>query len=84
MCLAEEPQSDAAAAFVCQHCLMTIVYTQGVYGPSTFKMLQLPSEWYNALEWQYPPHQVSLSLLLSPYCCAEHVQLMRASTFCHL
>lgn len=21
-------------------------------------MLQLPKEWYNALEWQYPPHQV--------------------------
>ena len=31
---------------------------QGVYSPTTFAMLQLPKEWYNALEWQYPPHQV--------------------------
>ncbi|DBB01236.1 hypothetical protein WJX77_011757 [Trebouxia sp. C0004] len=30
---------------------------QGVYPPGTFSMLQLPKEWYNALEWQYPPHQ---------------------------
>ncbi|KAA6428602.1 MAG: soluble starch synthase [Trebouxia sp. A1-2] len=29
----------------------------GVYPPGTFSMLQLPKEWYNALEWQYPPHQ---------------------------
>lgn len=53
---------------------------QGVYGPSTFKMLQLPSEWYNALEWQYPPHQVSLFLPLSSYCCAKHEQLMHVHT----
>lgn len=34
---------------------------QGVYPPGTFGMLQLPKEWYNALEWQYPPHQASPS-----------------------
>lgn len=36
------------------------MYVQGVYPPGTFSMLQLPKEWYNALEWQYPPHQVTL------------------------
>ena len=30
---------------------------QGVFAPGTFAMLGLPSEWYGALEFQYPPHQ---------------------------
>mmetsp|Transcript_36244 Transcript_36244/g.80653 ORF Transcript_36244/g.80653 Transcript_36244/m.80653 type:complete len:615 (-) Transcript_36244:1049-2893(-) len=30
---------------------------QGVYGPSTYADLGLPSHWYGALEYQYPPHQ---------------------------
>jgi starch synthase len=30
---------------------------QGVFSPSTFSMLQIPGEWYGAVEWQYPPHQ---------------------------
>lgn len=30
---------------------------QGVFGPSTYESLGLPSEWYSALEYQYPPHQ---------------------------
>eukprot|EP00891_Asterochloris_glomerata_P005435 jgi/Astpho2/5435/Aster-07383 len=30
---------------------------QGVFSPSTFGMLELPGNWYPALEWQYPPHQ---------------------------
>ena len=41
---------------------------QGVYSPTTFQMLQLPKEWYNALEWQYPPHQVSCLLLCTGHC----------------
>jgi len=28
-----------------------------VFAPGTFEMLGLPSEWYGALEFQYPPHQ---------------------------
>lgn len=38
---------------------LPVAAVQGVYSPTTFSMLQLPKEWYNALEWQYPPHQVS-------------------------
>lgn len=30
---------------------------QGVFSPSSFESLGVPSEWYGALEWQYPPHQ---------------------------
>ncbi|KAI8464053.1 MAG: hypothetical protein J3K34DRAFT_441759 [Monoraphidium minutum] len=30
---------------------------QGVYPPHTFKELGLPSNWYGAVEFQYPPHQ---------------------------
>eukprot|EP00879_Flechtneria_rotunda_P017220 GHRR01018041.1.p1 GENE.GHRR01018041.1~~GHRR01018041.1.p1 ORF type:complete len:421 (+),score=103.09 GHRR01018041.1:241-1503(+) len=29
---------------------------QGVFPPSTYPELGLPSEWYGALEYQYPPH----------------------------
>jgi len=29
---------------------------QGVYPPFTYNMLNLPSDWYGALEFQYPPH----------------------------
>lgn len=36
---------------------------QGVYPPGTFDMLQLPKEWYNALEWQYPPHLVCAAVI---------------------
>ena len=28
-----------------------------MFAPGTFAMLGLPSEWYGALEFQYPPHQ---------------------------
>ena len=28
-----------------------------MFAPSTFAMLGLPSEWYGAVEFQYPPHQ---------------------------
>lgn len=30
---------------------------QGVFSPGTFGQLELPGNWYGALEWQYPPHQ---------------------------
>lgn len=30
---------------------------QGVYPPGTFESLGLSGEWYQCLEWQYPPHQ---------------------------
>ncbi len=36
---------------------LTVLFLQGVFSPSTFGMLELPGNWYPALEWQYPPHQ---------------------------
>lgn len=30
---------------------------QGVYPPSSFELLGLDGDWYQALEWQYPPEQ---------------------------
>ena len=30
---------------------------QGVFSPRVFRELAIPSDWYGALEWQYPPHR---------------------------
>ena len=38
-------------------CQLPVPLLQGVFSPSTFGMLELPGNWYPALEWQYPPHQ---------------------------
>ena len=68
---------EAATLTWCAH-------VQGVYPPGTFDMLQLPKGWYNALEWQYPPHQVPLcpvapmhlahSMCCLPVICSEQKQ----------
>ena len=57
--MSNKVKTAMAAMTVQQSCLlMRVLVLQGVYSPTTFQMLQLPKEWYNALEWQYPPHQV--------------------------
>jgi glycogen synthase len=40
-------------------CIMLVhnLCHQGVYPPGTFELLGLPGDWYQSLEWQYPPEQ---------------------------